>query len=98
MKAGSPKKALAGLRVLVERARRHAGILSAELKAVGAEVNEIPFIEIRAPRSYEPLDNALKQISEYTWLILTSVNGVEPLAARVKHLRMKRDDLANLRI
>ena len=98
MKAGSPKKALAGLRVLVGRARHQAGMLSAELKALGAEVIEIPFIEIRAPRSYEPLDTSLKQISEYAWLILTSVNGVEALAARMKHLRMKTDALANLKI
>jgi uroporphyrinogen-III synthase len=97
MKAGS-KQALAGLRVLVGRARRQASALSAELKALGGEVIEIPFIEIRPPRSYEPLDTALKQISQYQWLILTSVNGVEALAARMQRLGTKPSAQVHLNI
>jgi uroporphyrinogen-III synthase len=89
---------LAGLRVLVGRARHQASALSAGLKKLGAEVIEIPFIEIRKPRSYEPLDSALKQIAEYDWLILTSVNGVEALAARMKRLRIDLSRLAHLQI
>jgi uroporphyrinogen-III synthase len=89
---------LAGIRVLVGRARQQASALSAQLRAVGATVVEIPFIEIRPPRSYQPLDTALKQISEYHWLILTSVNGVEALAARMKKLKMDPAKLAYLKI
>jgi uroporphyrinogen-III synthase len=96
--AGSEKKALAGLRVLVGRARHQASALSAGLQALGAEVLEIPFIEIRPPRSYEPLDAALEQISEYEWLILTSVNGVEALAARMKRSKIEPRELEHLRI
>jgi uroporphyrinogen-III synthase len=96
--AAREKKALAGLRVLVGRARHQASALSAGLQALGAEVLEIPFIEIRPPRSYEPLDAALKQISEYEWLILTSVNGVEALAARMKRLQISPKEFEHLRI
>ena len=46
--------------------------------------SDIPFIEIRKPRSYQPLDTALKNLSDYDWLILTSVNGVEALWQRVR--------------
>ncbi|MGH9514094.1 MAG: uroporphyrinogen-III synthase [Terriglobales bacterium] len=98
MNAGSPKKALAGLRVLVGRARRQASALSAELKGLGAEVIEIPFIEILPPRSYDPLDAALKQISQYQWLILTSVNGVEALAARMQRSEIKPSELVHLNV
>ena len=74
----SPRgKPLSGVRILVGRARRQASALSAGLKALGSEVIEIPFIEIRSPKTYKPLDSALKRIQEYEWLILTSVNGVE---------------------
>ena len=45
----------------------------------GREVIEIPFIEIRKPRSFKPLDAALKNLDGYDWLILTSVNGVEAM-------------------
>jgi uroporphyrinogen-III synthase len=89
---------LAGVRVLVGRARRQASALSAQLRALGAEVIEIPFIEIRPPGSYEPLDTALQHISEYQWLILTSVNGVEVLAKRMKHSEIEPRELAHLKI
>src|SRR5216117_126899 len=94
----APKMPLSGLRVLVGRARHQASALSAGLKKLGAEVIEIPFIEIRKPRSYKPLDAALKRIAEYDWLILTSVNGVEALSTRMKRLRIDRSRLAHLQI
>src|SRR5262249_42648263 len=78
---------LSGTRVLVGRARHQAGALSAELRKQGASVIEIPFIEIRKPRSFPPLDTALKNLAGYDWLILTSVNGVESMWERLKRLR-----------
>jgi uroporphyrinogen-III synthase len=89
---------LAGVRVLVGRARQQASALSIGLQALGADVIEIPFIEIRPPRSYEPLDTALKEISEYDWLILTSVNGVEALAARMRQLEIEPNKISHLNI
>ncbi len=78
---------LVGLRILVGRARHQAGALSSGLRKFGAEVLDIPFIEIRKPQSYKSLDRALQDISDYDWLILTSVNGVEALWERVRKLR-----------
>jgi uroporphyrinogen-III synthase len=89
---------LAGVRVLVGRARRQASVLSAQLQTLGAEVIEIPFIEIRSPSSYEPLDAALRLISQYQWLILTSVNGVKALAERMKYSDIEPRELAHLKI
>jgi uroporphyrinogen-III synthase len=79
---------LTGIRVLVGRARHQAGSLSAELREQGAEVLEIPFIEIRKPRSFQPLDSALRNLDTYDWLILTSTNGVEALWDRLAKLRV----------
>ncbi len=75
------------VRVLVGRARHQAGALSAELRKLGADVIEIPFIEIRKPRSFKPLDTALKSLGTYAWLILTSVNGVEAMWERMEKTR-----------
>ncbi|HEX6806137.1 MAG TPA: uroporphyrinogen-III synthase [Terriglobales bacterium] len=94
----SKEKPLRGVRVLVGRARHQASALSTGLKKLGADVIEIPFIEIRKPRSYKPLDAALRRIQEYDWLILTSANGVEALAARLKQLRIPRRKLMHLAI
>src|SRR2546426_8847234 len=52
-----PKQSLAGIRILVGRARHQASALSADLRKLGADVIEIPFIEIHKPRSYQPLDS-----------------------------------------
>ena len=84
--------------MLVGRARHQAGALSVELRKLGATVMEIPFIEIRKPRSFEPLDSALRRVADYDWLILTSANGVEALWSRLAKLHLTTDDLKHLRI
>ena len=83
----SPLQPLSGIRVLVGRARHQAGALSGELRALGATVIEIPFIEIRKPKSFRPLDAALKNLDTYDWLILTSANGVEAMWERLQKIR-----------
>ena len=89
---------LAGTRILVGRARHQAGSLSASLRSLGASVMEIPFIEIRKPRSFRPLDHALKSLPSYDWLILTSANGVEAMWQRIRKLRLTRRHLEHLQI
>lgn len=89
---------LTGTRILVGRARHQAGSLSASLRSLGASVIEIPFIEIRKPQSFAPLDNALKNLNSYDWLILTSANGVEALWERLRKLRIPRTKLKHLQI
>ncbi len=98
MKSPSTKKPLSGVRVLVGRARHQAGALSAELKKVGADIIEIPFIEIRKPRSYKPLDSALQRIDSYDWLILTSVNGVDAVWERIAKLGLTKSRLKRLQV
>lgn len=80
------------------RARHQAGALSAGLRKLGAEVIEIPFIEIRKPRSYKPLDTALKNLRDYDWLILTSANGVEAVWERLGNLRFSKRILKHLKV
>jgi uroporphyrinogen-III synthase len=89
---------LSGIRVLVGRARHQASALSAGLRRLGATVIEIPFIEIRKPRSFKPLDSALRNLSQYHWLILTSVNGVDAMWERMERLQITRVSLKHLRI
>lgn len=89
---------LAGCRVLVSRAKKQAGALSSALRELGCRVIEVPFIEIRKPTSYKPLDTALRSLRDYDWLILTSVNGVEALFARMGKLKQDSGNLAHLKI
>jgi uroporphyrinogen-III synthase len=87
-KERSSKGPLRGVRILVGRARHQAGALSAELRKLGATVLEIPFIEIRKPRSFKLLDSALRNLESYDWLILTSANGVEAMWERLAKLKL----------
>jgi uroporphyrinogen-III synthase len=89
---------LSGCRVLVSRAKKQAGALSSLLRDRGCQVTEIPFIEIRRPGSYKPLDTALKNVGAYDWLILTSVNGVEALFSRMAKKKLAPSSVAHLKI
>ena len=91
-------KPLSGCRVLVSRAKKQAGALSSSLKELGCQVIEIPFIEIRKPPSYRPLDTALNNLAAYAWLILTSVNGVEALFERMAKHKIDPSALAHLKV
>lgn len=89
---------LAGKRIVVTRAHKQAEGLSSLLRSYGADVIEAPVIEIRPPDSFEALDEALKNILQYDWLILTSVNGVEALFSRLEPLGLSIDSLQHLKI
>jgi uroporphyrinogen III methyltransferase/synthase len=86
------KKPLLGKTILVTRSREQASELSRKLEAEGAEVIEIPTIEIHPPSSWKGLDRAIQNLSRYDWMIFTSGNGV-----RFFFERLKRKDLRALK-
>jgi len=92
------KYPLAGTRILVGRARHQAGSLAAGLRSLGATVIEIPFIEIQKPRFFQPLDDALRNLKSYEWLILTSANGVDAMWERRRKFRLTRRHFAHLHV
>ena len=82
------RRTLAGVRVLVPRAREQAGAFSLLLRQHGAEPLEVPTIAIRPLGSTSELDLAVGRLVDggYRWLVLTSVNGVAALRARMEAL------------
>jgi uroporphyrinogen-III synthase len=88
----------AGIRILIGRAQKQIGILDDLLSEFGATVTAIPFIEIRPPKSWAPLDRALGALSTYDWLILTSVNGVRALLSRMDRQQIPLAKLSHLQI
>ncbi|MFP4532360.1 MAG: uroporphyrinogen-III synthase, partial [Desulfobacterales bacterium] len=68
---------LFGRRIVVTRARKQASDMIERLSALGAECLEYPAIKIVPPKDFKPLDRAIKHLSDYDWLVFTSVNGVE---------------------
>src|SRR6266542_2965778 len=82
------RRPLAGITVLVPRAREQAGAFSLLLRQRGAEPLEVPTIAIRPLRSTSELDLAVGRLvgGAYDWLVLTSVNGVAALRGRMEAL------------
>ena len=67
---------LAGKTILVTRAMSQASKFSDMLQAKGANVVDLPALEIREPDSWEEVDSAIAQLHQFHWLILTSANAV----------------------
>jgi uroporphyrinogen III methyltransferase/synthase len=85
---------LFGQTVVVTRAREQAPGLSSRLAELGAQVVEIPTIQIERAEDYRPLDAALARLESFDWLIFTSANGVrfflERLDASARDFRALR--------
>jgi uroporphyrinogen-III synthase len=69
-------------RYVVTRPEEHAAGLSDALRAAGIEPLEIPAVAIEPPASWQPLDDALRRIDRYDWLLLTSRSGVDVMFER----------------
>lgn len=89
---------LAGRKILVTRARHQAGQLSEKLRALGAEVVEIPAIEIVPPESWDDLDRTIGNVSQYQWLIVTSANGVQALRDRMQARAVGLDAFSRIQV
>jgi len=74
---------LMGKCIIFTRACKQASHLVKRLSELGAECLEYPTIEIIPPDDWEPLDQALAELSLYDWVIYTSVNGVDHFFKRL---------------
>jgi len=68
---------LFGRRIVVTRTRKQAGALSSRLRALGADVWELPTIRIEEPSSLLEFGQLVQDSHSYDWIIFTSPNGVD---------------------
>lgn len=68
---------LFGKRIVVTRTRQQAGDLSRQLKAIGADVCELPTIRIEPPENLMEFGRLVQDAHKYEWIIFTSPNGVQ---------------------
>ncbi len=84
---------LFGRTIVITRAREQASALRARLELLGAEVIELPTIDL------EPLDFTLPDLAQLSWLVLTSANGVDAFFDRgLTPTGRDARALANLRV
>ena len=84
---------LAGKTVLVTRPAAQAEALAAPLRELGAAVELIPSLEILPPMDRARLTEAVHNLTQYDWLVLTSVNGVAALEREMVAQRITFDEV-----
>jgi len=67
---------LSGKRIVVTRTRSQAGVLSEQLRGLGADVIELPTIRIEPPSDLRAFAELVQDAHGYDWIIFTSPNGV----------------------
>ena len=68
---------LSGKRILVTRTRKQAGALTSQLRALGADVFELPTIRIEPPTDLREFAELVQDAHIYDWIVFTSPNGVD---------------------
>jgi uroporphyrinogen III methyltransferase / synthase len=92
------KKPLSGCKILVTRGRAQASYLSDMLAEEGAEIIEIPTIEI-SPLSLSPRGKKqIRAIRRYDWIVFSSVNAVEIFMDHLLNLKRDSRDLSDVKI
>ncbi len=89
---------LAGKNILVTRAAEQSSQFKDLLQQQGATVIDMPALAITPPSSWEGLDRAIANLTNFDWLILTSANGVEYFFNRLAALGKDSRALAGIKI
>ena len=89
---------LTGQTILITRAASANSTFREMLENKGAKVLDLPALVIKAPSSWQKLDQAIHNLGSFNWLILTSANGVEYFCQRLSDLGKDNHHLQNLRI
>ena len=86
------RKPLTGKRIAVTRARHQAPPLEALIRDFGGAPVAYPCIAIAPPTDPRPLEDCLRRLSEFDWLLLTSGNTVSAIADRLSALDIRLAD------
>lgn len=72
-----------GWRVVVTRPVEHVEGLAAKLRTLGIEPVAVPAISYEPPATYGPLDDAIRDLNQYQWVLFSSRTGVRVFFERV---------------
>ena len=75
--------ALRGRRIVVTRSEGQASALVERLRVLGADVVACPTIAIRPPEHVAPLDEAVRTLAGFDWVVFTSANAVYSVTERL---------------
>jgi uroporphyrinogen-III synthase len=77
---------LSGHTIAVTRAEQQLGEARRLFEQAGAQVLDLPALVIGPPDTWGPLDDALAELEDFHWLVVSSSNGVEAVEQRLRRL------------
>ena len=89
---------LQGQTILITRAASMNSVFRNMLEEKGATVLDLPALVIKEPSSWQEFDRAIDELDTFSWLILTSANGVEYFLQRLQQLNKSIADLKHIKI
>lgn len=83
--------------VTVTGTKKFATKLSSRLSKLGAEIRQLDYLNVIEYYDNPALDNALLNLSEYRWIVLTSINGAEIFLNRLANLKIDIRKMAHIK-
>ena len=80
--------ALTDKKIIITRAQGQISEAREIFLQNGAEVFDLPSLIIGPPDDWRPLDEALKKIYTYDWIIFSSANGVRNVEERMQEINL----------
>tara|TARA_B100000965_G_scaffold379970_1_gene376127 strand:- start:410 stop:1207 length:798 start_codon:yes stop_codon:yes gene_type:complete len=91
-----PEMLLIDKKIIITRAIEQASIAREIFRNNGAEVFDLPALIIGPPDNWTPLDDALKKIYKFDWIIFSSANGVRNVAERMKQIDLSLSKISKM--
>ena len=69
--------------IVITRSKDQISTVKSLFQNQGAKIFDLPALVIQYPDNLKPLDDALKEINEFHWIIFTSSNGIKFVEKRL---------------
>jgi len=91
-------KPLFGKNIIITRSRTQNSSLVSKISDLGGNAIEVPTIKIEKIENNIELENEIKNIKDYTYLILSSKNAVEIFFDKLEEMNLDSRILSNLKV
>lgn len=92
------ERPLSGKRILVPPARPEANPLLRMLERKGAEVVEFPALVAAPPGDYGPLDEAIRKLEDFDWIVFSGSNCVVNFFQRLNRLGFGKEAVTGAKV
>ena len=86
--------ALKDKKIIITRAQEQTSAAREIFRKNGAEVFDLPSLVIGPPDDWAPLDEVLKKISTFDWIIFSSANGVRKVEDRMNEIDLSLSEIS----